>query len=95
MKTQNENWSEDSVPYICWDRSWTVGEIRKRLQAEDSTERGRVLAWLMRELKPGEVWLFVTPAQVYQDFASVAPLLGKTRQFWQYLLGTWHELGKI
>lgn len=83
------------MPYICWDRNWTVGEIRRRLQTQDSSERFRVLAWLMRELKPGEVWAFVTPGQVYQDFASLAPFLGKTKSFWQYLLGKWHELGKI
>ena len=49
-------WPDDYIPYICWDRHWTVGEIRRRLQLEDSDEKFRVLAWLMRELKPSEVW---------------------------------------
>lgn len=95
MKLQNENWSEDHVPYICWDRNWTVGDIRRRLQAQDSAERFHILAWLMRELKPGEVWRFVEPALVFQNFASIEPFLGKSKSFWEYILGTWHELGKI
>ena len=92
---QSGSWSDDDIPYICWDRRWTVGEIRKRLHVHDSDERFRVLAWLMRELKPSEVWYFTSPQAVYAQFDALKPWLGKTRSFWEYLLGTWHELGKL
>jgi hypothetical protein len=91
----NARWSDDQIPYICWDRRWTVGEIRQRLQIQDSDEPLRVLAWLMRELKPSEVWYFTSPQAVYSQFDALKPWLGKTRSFWEYLLGTWHELGKL
>ena len=94
-KSQNVGWSEDHIPYICWDRKWTVGDIRRRLQAEDSNERFRIMAWLMRELKPSEVWFFLSPAQVYKDLPAIEPFLATSKSFWQYLLGTWHELGKF
>ncbi len=97
MNTENinERWAEDQIPYICWDRNWTVGEIRFRLQSQDVVERYRVLAWLMRELKPSEVWHFTSPQAVYSQFDAVKPWLGQSRSFWEYILGTWHELGKI
>jgi hypothetical protein len=92
---QNVCWPDDHIPYICWDRRWTVGEIRRRLQVQDNGERFRVMAWLMRELKTSEVWSFVTPAVVYANFSEIKPWLGASKGFWEYILGTWHELGKI
>jgi hypothetical protein len=88
-------WPDDHIPYICWDRHWTAGEIRRRLADQDTGERFRVLAWLMRELKPSEVWYFVSPSVMYAHFDAVKPWLGASKNFWEYLLGTWHELGKI
>jgi len=88
-------WPDDHVPYICWDRHWTVGEIRRRLADQATGEKFRVLAWLMRELKPSEVWLFTSPRVVYTQFDDIKPWLGRSRNFWAYILGTWHELGKI
>lgn len=88
-------WPDEHIPYICWDRHWTVGDIRRRLDAQDTGERFRVLAWLMRELKPSEVWFFITPSVVYSQFDAVKPWLGESRRFWEYLLETWHELGKL
>jgi len=92
---QSVCWSDDHIPYICWDRRWTVGEIRRRLQVQDNGERFRVMAWLMRELKTSEVWSFVTPSVVYANFSEIKPWLGSSKGFWEYILGTWHELGKI
>ena len=31
VKTPTSGWHDDAVPYICWDRDWTVGEILKTL----------------------------------------------------------------
>ena len=33
MGTETAKWTEDAVPYICWDRRWTVADIRARLRA--------------------------------------------------------------
>jgi len=51
MGTETAKWTEDAVPYICWDRRWTVADIRARLRAAQGVERHRLMAWLMRELK--------------------------------------------
>ena len=88
-------WDDDVVPYICWDRSWTVGEIKTRLRDAEDVERHRLMAWLMRELKPSEVWYFLTPSQVYEQFDYIQRWLGPAREGWAYLLRTWHEMGRI
>lgn len=88
-------WSDDEIPYICWDRNWTAGEIRRRLQVSGVNERHRVMAWLMRELKTTELWQFITPREIDDNFAELKPFLGPASDLWEYLLGTWHELGKL
>jgi len=90
-----QTWTDDTIPYICWDRQWTVGDIRRRLASAEGVERHRLMAWLMRELKTSEVWVFLSPAEIQGEFDSVSRWLGPARPLWSYLLGIWHELGKL
>ncbi len=94
-KNETEEWTDETVPYICWDRQWTVADIRHRLASTQGVERCRLMAWLMRELKTPEVWFFLKPADVQRDFEGISRWLGPARPLWTYLLGTWHELGKL
>jgi hypothetical protein len=87
--------AEGDVPYFCWDRPWTVAEIRRRLAAAQGVERDRLTAWIMREAAFKDVWLFLTPAEVRDALPRVSPMLGRWRAFWPYLIGRWHELGKV
>ncbi len=95
MQNQTSKWSDDTIPYICWDRNWTVAEIRRRLNTAHGVEKHRLEAWLMRELKPMEVWFFLKPSEVDRDFDNIRPWLGPARPLWEYLLRMWHELGKL
>lgn len=95
MSIQTASWTEDTVPYICWDRKWTVADIRDRLRSTEGIERHRLMAWLMRELKTPEVWFFLEPKEIQRDFESISLWLGPSRVLWEYLLDMWRELGKI
>ena len=95
MWVQTASWTDDTVPYICWDRNWTVGDIRKRLRQESGVELHRLMAWLMRELKTPEVWFFLKPGDIQREFEGISRWLGPSRPLWEYLLKTWHELGKL
>ncbi len=95
MVNDVNKWTNDTVPYICWDRTWTVGEIRQRLNSTEGVEKYRLIAWLMRELKTSEVWFFLTPPEVYRDFDEIKRWLGPAKELYEYLFRTWHELGKI
>lgn len=95
MRVQTTKWTDETIPYICWDRDWTVANIRERLQSSQGVERHRLMAWLMRELKTQEVWFFLKPADVQREFEGIRLWLGPARPLWEYLLRTWHELGKL
>lgn len=95
MKHETPKWTDDTVPYICWDRAWTVRDIRQRLASAQGIERQRLIAWLMRELKTPEVWYFLKPAEVQREFDGISRWLGPARPLWTYLLGMWRELGKL
>ena len=83
---------EDTIPSFCWDRKWSVGDIKRRLEGEDSL---KVLAFILREAKFAEVWDFVTPGEVRAAFEELAPYLGRKRDFWRFILDEWRGLGKI
>lgn len=95
MKVMTKDWANDTIPYICWDRDWTVADIRERLHSEQGVERHRLMAWLMRELKTPEVWFFLSPLEIKEEFDQISRWLGPARPLWNYLLRIWHELGKI
>ena len=83
------------VPYFCWDRNLTAGQIRSQLRHATGTEWVRLASWILREAAVADVWAFLTPREVKDHLDELAPFLHKRREFWQYLIGTWHELGRI
>jgi len=95
MKVITINWSDDTIPYICWDRDWTVADIRERLHSAQGVERHRLMAWLMRELKTPEVWYFLSLSEIRDEFSQISCWLGPAKPLWVYLLRKWNELGKI
>ncbi len=85
----------DMVPYFCWDRNLTVRAIRKQLAASTGFEWVRIASWIMREAAFADVWTFLTPAEIRDHLAELAPFLGRNRGFWEYIVGEWRELGRI
>ena len=86
---------DEDVPYFCWDRKLTAGQIRAQLRTAVGLDWVRLASWLMREAAIADVWAFLTPAEVKARFHELAPFLHRRRGFWEYLIGTWHELGRI
>ncbi|MDI6774763.1 MAG: hypothetical protein QME60_05130 [Verrucomicrobiota bacterium] len=87
--------SDDDVPYFCWDRSWNVGEIRRRLAGQKWPEKADLAAWIMREAAFADVWAFLSPEEVGSHMSVLAPRLGRRRELWEYIVRTWNELGKL
>lgn len=91
----NSELSLGKHPYFCWDRAWSVGDIKARL-AESAPEDWPILAaWIMREARFEDVWVFLRPAEVAAHFGELKSLLGRKKDFWRYILDAWHELGKL
>lgn len=87
--------TRESVPYFCWDRNWTEADVRRRLAAATGVEWARLAAWIMREARFDDVWRFLRPAQVRDHLDELRPLLGRRKDFWTFIIGAWHELGRI
>jgi hypothetical protein len=82
-------------PSFCWDRDWTVGEIKTRLHFATGFERLRLISWILREATFDEIWNFFSPADIYPLLVELLPWLGKKRDYWRYTFDVWRRLGKI
>ena len=87
--------TDQIVPSFACDRRMTVGMIRHTLARGDEAAKKRVLAWILREATTEDVWEFITPAEAFARLPDVASLLGKRKNFWHYILGKWHDMGKF
>jgi hypothetical protein len=95
MLNVTDQWTDQTIPYICWDRNWTVGHIRDLLKQKTGDDRYRLMAWLMRELKSFEVWYFLKPSEVYRDFDAIKRWLGPSKDMWENLFEVWHAMGRV
>ncbi len=86
---------DDEIPFFCWDRKWTVAEIRRRLKESQGRERDRLMAWILREASYDEVWQYVTPREIDEALPRIESQLGRWRGMWRHLIKAWHELGKL
>jgi len=83
------------MPYFCWDRKMTVDEIRSGLRSAVGADWVRMASWIMREATPSDVWAFLTPGEVREHMDELAPFLHRRKEFWEYLMGIRHELGRF
>ena len=84
-----------AVPYFLWDDPMTVSEVEERLHTASEPERIRLLASILREARDPDVWLFTTPEEVVRLWPRLAGRLGRRRDFWEFLLDRWRQLGLV
>lgn len=82
-------------PYFLWDLDWTDERFRQELRAADDATRVELIAKLMRQAKPDDVFEYVSAAEVLRLWDAIVPRLGKQRDFWVWLFGRWRELGLV
>lgn len=73
----------------------TVAELRERLSSASKHEQSRLLGKILREARDTDVWQFTTPDELISVWDSVERHLGRRRQFWQFLIREWQELGLV
>lgn len=84
-----------AVPYFLWDEPMTVREFTQRLRTASAPEQKRLLAKLLREARDTDVWQFTSPQEIWQRWNELAPLLGRRRAFWEFLLQSWQKEGLL
>lgn len=80
-------------PYFLWDEERTTGEFRRAIATASGPERWRLIGKLLREARDSDVWEFVTPMEVWENFESIRRHLGRRGRFWEYLLRGWQHDG--
>jgi len=73
-------------PSFCWDRNWTIGEIKTRLKDANEFEKFRLIGWIMREGTFNEIWSLLTPSEISRDFQKIIRWLGKKKNIGNILL---------
>ncbi len=91
----NSKLSPRERPYFCWDRSWSVDDIKAKLAESAPKDWSMLAAWIMREARFEDVWVFLRPDEIAARFGELKSFLGRKQEFWKYILDVWHELGKI
>jgi hypothetical protein len=86
---------ENERPYFLWDEDRSIAEFRMALAAAEPAERLRLIGKLLREARDTDVWRFVTPHEVWANFAAIERYLGRRRRFWTYLLTGWQRDGLL
>jgi hypothetical protein len=80
-------------PYFLWDVDMTLERFRRLLVEGDVETRAYLMGKLMRQAKPDDVFSFVTPREIREAWPRLERYLGRTREFWVWLLATWEEQG--
>jgi hypothetical protein len=78
-------------PYFLWDTDSTLEEFERSLREADAAGRAYLVGKLMRQAKPDDVLQFITPQEIADLWASVERYLGRSRDFWAWLLEEWER----
>jgi hypothetical protein len=76
-------------PYFLWDSEMTLDQFRKGLEDHDPEVRAYLIGKLMRQAKPDDVFTFVSAREIRALWPRLERYLGKTREFWSWLLDAW------
>ena len=85
---------EAMLPFA-WDRTLSEERLRAALADAAHPDHDRLLALLLREARPDQVWAFTTPDHVAEHLDRLAPRLGRRREFWVWLFEGWRRLGLL
>jgi hypothetical protein len=69
----------------------TLAAFRDLLESADDDTKAYLIAKLMRQAKPDDVFAFATLAQITKHWTAIAHQLGSKRDFWQWVLDTWRS----
>jgi hypothetical protein len=82
-------------PYFLWDMVMTLDEFERIVHDHTAAARPYLVGKAMRQAKPDDVLQFVTPQDLADLWPDVERYLGKTRDFWAWLLEEWEKRGYV
>ena len=85
---------EQGRPYFLWDCDLTLAQFQQGLQDPDPEIRAYLVGKLMRQAKPDDVFLFVTPRTIRELWPRLLRYLGHSRDLWTWLFEAWEAQGR-
>jgi hypothetical protein len=82
-------------PYFLWDVEMTLVEFERQLAESDPPARAYLVGKLMRQAKPDDALQFVSAQEMADLWPSLEKYLGRTRDFWCWMLDEWGRRGII
>ena len=82
-------------PYFLWDMEMTLDDFESAINDGDAGSRAYLIGKLMRQAKPDDALQFVSPQQIADLWPSIERYLGKSRDFWDWLLDQWERRGFV
>jgi len=79
-------------PYFLWDTDMTLIRFKELLQAGEDEVRAHLVAKLMRQAKPDDVFTFVELREIGKLWPQLERKLGRTREFWTWWMERWGVL---
>jgi hypothetical protein len=76
-------------PYFLWDVDMTLAQFEQLLRTADRETKAYFVGKLMRQAKPDDVFSFVGEDDIRELWPDVQPYLGRSREFWRWLLDAW------
>ncbi|HVS19350.1 MAG TPA: hypothetical protein VMT18_12165 [Planctomycetota bacterium] len=76
-------------PYFLWDNDLTLEQFVEQLRTGDDGVRSYLIAKLMRQAKPDDVFSFVRLDEIVGLWPGIRTRLGRTRAMWTWLLEEW------
>ncbi len=72
----------------------TADEFQRGLRNPDPNVRAYLVAKLMRQAKPDDVFSFVSAREIIELWQRVERHLGRSRAFWTWLFERWNAQGR-
>ncbi len=85
----------DAQPYFVWDEPITYRELRQKLASPDPDERALWMGRVMREARYNDVWKLLRLRDVLELLPRIERHLGRSREFWRWLIAGWRSDGLI
>ncbi len=82
-------------PYFLWDVDMTLARFLTKLDHLDPDVRGYWAGKLLRQAKPDDALLYITPQEIADLWPHLERYLGLQRGFWTWLLDAWGQRGRV
>ena len=80
-------------PYFLWWTDATIADLRRSLRDPDPQQRAYWMGALLREANTRDVWLYVTPDEIRDNWSNLIRHLGRSRPIWS--LSVEHERNDV